>query len=77
MIVFSYNQALHTGALFLCLKGGTAVALAQSIFKDPLEIKVNVDTSELDAALAKAEKLVELLKQAQELSAALPPNTTE
>lgn len=53
------------------------MALAQSIFKDPLEIKVNVDTSELDAALAKAEKLVELLKQAQELSAALPPNTTE
>ena len=53
------------------------MALAQSIFKDPLEIKVNVATSELDAALAKAEKLVELLKQAQELSAALPPNTTE
>ena len=53
------------------------MALAQIIFKDPLEIKVNVDTSELDAALAKAEKLVELLKQAQELSAALPPNTTE
>ena len=53
------------------------MALAQSIFKDPLEIKVNADTSELDAALAKAEKLVELLKQAQELSAALPPNTTE
>ena len=53
------------------------MALAHSIFKDPLEIKVNVDPSELDAALAKAEKLVELLKQAQELSAALPPNTTE
>ena len=53
------------------------MALAQSIFKDTLKIKVTVDTSELDAALAKAEKLVELLKQAQELSAALPQNTTE
>lgn len=53
------------------------MALAQSIFKDPLEIKVTVDTSELDAAFEKAEKLVELLKHAQELSAALPPNTTE
>ena len=53
------------------------MALAQSIFKDPLEIKVTVDTSELEAALKKAEKLVELLKQAQELSATLPLNTTE
>ena len=53
------------------------MALAQSIFKEPLEIKVNVETSELDAALAKVEKLVELLKQAQELSAALPQNTTK
>ena len=53
------------------------MALAQSIFKDPLEIKVTVDMSELEEALAKAEKLVELLKQAQELSAALSPNTTE
>lgn len=53
------------------------MALAKSIFKDPLEIKVTVDTSELDAALEKAEKLVELLKQAQELSDVLQPNTTE
>lgn len=53
------------------------MALAQSIFKDPLQIKVTVDMTELEAALEKAEKLVELLKQAQELSAALPPNTTE
>lgn len=53
------------------------MALAQSIFKDPLETKVTVDTSELEAALKKAEKLVELLKQAQELSAALQLNTTE
>lgn len=53
------------------------MALAQSIFKDPLKIKVTVDTSELDAALEKVEQLVELLKQAQELSDALQPNTTE
>ena len=53
------------------------MAIAQSIFKDPLEIKVTVDTSELDAAFEKAEKLLEMLKQAQELSTALPPNTTE
>ena len=53
------------------------MAIAQSIFKDPLEIKVTVDTSQLEAALEKAEKLLEMLKQAQELSAALPPNTTE
>ena len=53
------------------------MALAQSIFKDPLQIKVTVDTSELESALKKAEKLVEMLKQAQELSAALPLNTTE
>lgn len=53
------------------------MALAQSIFKDPLEIKVTVDTSELDAAFEKTEKLVELLKQAQELSNSLPLNTTE
>ena len=46
------------------------MALAQSIFKDPLQIKVAVDMTELEAALAKAEKLVDLLKQAQELSAA-------
>ena len=53
------------------------MALAQSIFKDPLQIKVTVDMTELENALEKAEKLVELLKQVQELSAALPPNTTE
>ena len=52
--------------------------LADRILKEnPYQIKVTVDVSELEAALAKAEKLVELLKQAQELSAALPPNTTE
>ena len=48
------------------------MALAQSIFKDPLKIKVTVDTSELEAAFEKAEKLLEMLKQAQELSATLP-----
>lgn len=53
------------------------MATAQSIFKDPLNITVTVDMTELDAALKKAGKLVELLKQAQELSAALLPNTTE
>ena len=58
-------------------RGDKTVALAQSIFKDPLNITVTVDMTELDAALAKAEKLVELLKQAQELSVALPQNTTE
>ena len=42
-------------ALFICLKGGTAVAITKSIFKDPLKIKVTVDMTELEAALAKAE----------------------
>ena len=53
------------------------MAIAQSIFKDPLEIKVTVDTSQLEAALEKAEKLLEMLKQAQELTTALQLNTTE
>ena len=35
------------------------MVLSPGIFENPLKIKVTVDTSELDAALAKAEKLVE------------------
>lgn len=53
------------------------MALAKSLFRDPLQIKVTVDMTQLEAALEKAEKLVELLKQAHELSAALPLITTE
>ena len=49
------NQALYPGRFFMPERRVQPVALAQSIFKDPLEIKVTVDTSELDAALAKAE----------------------
>lgn len=43
--------------------------------KKPLEFKTHVDTTELDKALEKAEKLVELLKKAQELSANLTQST--
>lgn len=52
------------------LKGGGAMVLSPGIFENPLKIKVTVDTSELDAAFKKAEKLLEMLKQAEELSAA-------
>lgn len=41
----------------------------------PLKIKVNVDTSELDTALEKAEKLVQLLEKAHELSIAVLLNS--
>lgn len=60
------------------LKWGVTMELADRILEEnPYHIKVTVDTSELDAAFEKAEKLLEMLKQAQELSAALPLNTTE
>ena len=53
------------------------MAQSPGVFESPLKIEVTVDMTELEAALEKAEKLVELLKQAQELSAALYPHTTE
>lgn len=43
--------------------------------KNPLCFETHVDTTELDKALEKAEKLVELLERAQELSANLPQST--
>lgn len=43
--------------------------------KDPLNLEFHFDTTELDKALEKAEKLVELLERAQELSATLPQST--
>ena len=43
--------------------------------RDPLDFEFHVDTTELDKALEKAEKLVELLEKAQELSANLPQST--
>ncbi|WP_336774191.1 hypothetical protein [Paenibacillus sp. MMO-58] len=39
---------------------------SSAVKRPPLEIKISVDTSELDVALAKAEKLVELLGKANE-----------
>lgn len=41
------------------------------------KVDIQVDTKELDEALKKAEKLVELLERAHELSSALPLNSTE
>lgn len=70
------KNCLYTGHGLL--KWGVTMELADIILEEnPYQIKVTVDTSELEAALKKAEKLVELLKQAQELSATLPLNTTE
>lgn len=43
--------------------------------KDPLNLEFHFDTTELDKALEKAEKLVELLERVQELSATLPQST--
>jgi benzoyl-CoA reductase/2-hydroxyglutaryl-CoA dehydratase subunit BcrC/BadD/HgdB len=43
--------------------------------KKPLEFETHVDTTELEKALEKAERLVELLEKAQELSANLPQST--
>ena len=43
--------------------------------KNPLEFETHVDPPELEKALEKAERLVELLEKAQELSANLPQST--
>lgn len=43
--------------------------------REPLNFEFHADTTELDKALEKAEKLVELLEKAQELSANLPQTT--
>lgn len=43
--------------------------------KKPLNFEFHVDTTELDKTLEKAEKLVGLLENAQELSANLPQST--
>ena len=43
--------------------------------KKPLEFETHVDTTELEKALEKAERLVELLEKEQELSANLPQST--
>ncbi|MFR0873008.1 MAG: hypothetical protein ACLSG5_17370 [Oscillospiraceae bacterium] len=48
-----------------------AIFLSEEL-KNPLEFEMHVDTTELDKALEKVEKLVELLERAQELSANLP-----
>lgn len=45
--------------------------------KKPLEFEMHVDTTELDRALEKVEKLVGLLERAQELSANLPQLTEQ
>ncbi len=51
-----------------------AIFLSEEL-KNPLEFEVHVDTTELDKALEKAERLVGLLEKAQELSANLPQST--
>ena len=43
--------------------------------KKPLEFETHVDTTELEKALEKAERLVELLEKAQERSANVPQST--
>lgn len=51
-----------------------AIFLSEEL-KNPLEFEMHVDTTELDKALEKAERLVELLERVQELSANLTQST--
>lgn len=46
-----------------------------AVLDNTLDIKVNVDMSELETALEKAERLVDLLERAHELSIAVSLNS--
>lgn len=51
------------------------MAMVSGTEENPYKIKLSVDMSELDEALKKAEKLVELLERAHELSIAVLLNS--
>lgn len=63
------------GRYFYVRKEFTVTIFLSEERKKPLEFETRVDTTTLDKALEKAEKLVELLKKAQELSANLTQST--